>query len=169
VCAGCATTVAAQRPLSSEKTEEINELVAGKTADLGLEGAPQVITGKNLRVEGSSLLFLKQDAVSTEESPPWLPAETPVASVRRIEVMRRGRGALIGLGIGVPIGIVAGAVGTTKVLNTICESGSCSESHTGAALLGGALGGLLFGLLGAGIGALVGAPARVDFSDAPSH
>jgi hypothetical protein len=59
VCAGCVTTVAAQRPLSSEKTEEINELIAGKTADLGLEGAPQVITGKNLRIEGSSLLFLK--------------------------------------------------------------------------------------------------------------
>ena len=95
----------------------------------------------------------------------WLPAEEPVASVRRIEVKRRSRGALIGLGIGVPIGIVAGAVGTTKVLNTICESGSCSESHLGPALLGGALGGLLFGLLGAGIGALIGSPANIEFSE----
>ena len=170
VCAGCVTTVAAQRPLSSEKTEEINELIAGKTADLGLEGAPQVITGKNLRIEGSSLLFLKQDAVSTEESPPWLPAETPVASVRRIEVTRRGRGALIGLGIGVPIGFVAGTVTTSTLLSTVlCESGSCSQSHTGPALLGGVLGGLAFGLLGAGIGALIGSPASIEFSDTPSR
>jgi hypothetical protein len=90
--------------------------------------------------------------------------------VRRIEVTRRGRGALIGLGIGVPIGFVAGAVTTSTLLSTVlCESGSCYESHTGPALLGGALGGLAFGLLGAGIGAVVGAPAKVDFSDTPSR
>jgi len=166
VCAGCVTTVAAQRPLSSEKTEEINELVAGKTADLGLEGAPQVITGKDTRIEGDSLRFLKQDATSTE----WVPAVEPVASARRIEVTRRGRGALIGLGIGLPIGLAGGALAGSLVADSLC--GACVGDGPGRALyvlVGTAIGGFSFGLLGAVVGALIGSPAKVEFSDNPSR
>jgi len=94
-----------------------------------------------------------------------------VASVRRIEVMRHGRGALIGLGIGLPIGLAGGALAGSLVADSLCGAGSCGDAPTRVLyiLVGTAIGGFSFGLLGAVLGAVIGSPANIEFSDTPSR
>ncbi len=88
------------------------------------------------------------------------PLMIPLVSVGVLEVHRGrksriGRGALIGLGVGVAVGGVSG-FGLCEMDET--KSGCEFHEHIFGSLISGAL----FGLLGGGFGALIGVAVRTD-------
>jgi len=157
--AGCATQVTVVRPLPPEKEAEINSIVAGRQAEITVEGEPESRVSKDVHVAARGVSFRQG----------WLPeTEVPIASVRQIEVRNRGRAAWQGFGIGAGIGAVLGGIGSAAFAasGNLCESSSCNSASgfIAAVVVGGAF---VAGLLGAGIGAAIGAPTTIEFKDAP--
>jgi hypothetical protein len=84
----------------------------------------------------------------------------PLADITKLEVRRgqksnAGKGALIGLGVGV---VVGGVLGFNLCEMDETKSGCEIHEHIFGSLMSGAF----FGLLGGGIGALIGAASKTD-------
>ena len=127
----------------------------GQEAPLVAQGDRVRVTAPNERVVGTFAVLKPDTLVVNVES---RRLAIPFASVTSLEVSRgqksrTGRGALIGLGVGV----VAG-VGTALAL---CAEGDCNIDGdiTGAVALVLGAGGAL---VGAGIGALIGSQTKTD-------
>jgi hypothetical protein len=100
----------AVRPLTPEKEAEINELVAGRVAEITIQGEPGTVVTKDVRLDGNSVRLRASDPASPQGEA-WLPeTEKPLASVRQIEVRDHGRGFFYGLAIGASFGTVVGAI-----------------------------------------------------------
>jgi hypothetical protein len=158
VSAGCTTHTTVVRPLTPDKEAEFNEIVAGRNGEITVEGKPENLTIKNVRLAGSGVHFRELGA--SEQLPD---AEVPFASVQRIEFREHGRGALHGLGIGAGIGAVGAGIASVVYLSN-CRIGDC---YPGLAAAGVALATVCVGLLGTALGAAIGAPRIIDFMEAP--
>jgi len=160
--AGCAS-ITAIRPLPPEKEAEINEIVAGRVAELTITGEPRTLS-KDVRLDGDRVRFRGSNPASPERES-WLPeTEKPLASVRQIEVRDHGRGVFYGLGIGAGLGAVIGVIALIGLKDYPDE---CYRCELAVPIVGGAT--LVFGLLGAALGGVIGAPRVIEFKDAPSH
>ena len=159
--AGCASMTAV-RPLPPEKETEINQIVAGRVAELTSTGGTRTL-GRDVRLDGNSVRFRASDPASPEGES-WLP-ETgkPLASVQQIAIRDHGRGFLYGLGAGAGIGAVIGGI----VLIGVKNGEECYRCELGVPIVAGAA--LVIGLLGAALGAATGAPVIIEFKDAPQH
>jgi hypothetical protein len=161
---GCASSSTVLRPMPSETQAEVNRVVAGRDAELVLEGqSPKV---GEVRVGENSVWFRQREKIPTLlHAFTWLPeVEVPLTSVHQIEVRDRGRGALHGLAIGTPIGVVLGAIGGALV-GGICERPGCAAPF---ARIGALAGGAGLGLIGAGLGAAIGARRTIEFKSTPA-
>jgi hypothetical protein len=160
--AGC-EHLTAVRPLTPEKEAEINEVVAGRVAEITIQGEPGTLVGKDVRLDGNRVHLRASDPASPQGEA-WLPeTEKPLASVRQIEVRHHGGSVLNGLAIGASFGAVVGAIALIGVKN----GDECYTCYAAVPLVGGAA--VAFGLLGALMGAGIGAPKTIEFKDAPLH
>ncbi len=115
---------------------------------------------KDVKVGPETTAWLELRSSASE----WTPTSVPTASVRRIEVRNRLRGAAEGLLIGGTIGVAAG------VIFAAIESGqsgkacsTCGEVATGVLLFG-----LPGGMLGTFLGGSIGHRIAIDVGAAPS-
>jgi hypothetical protein len=162
--AGCASRSTVLRPMPPETQAEINRLVAGRDVDLVVEGErPKV---GEVRVGENSVWFRERETVQTLFSAAkWLPeVEVPLTSVQQIELRDHGRGALHGLAIATPIGVLLGIIGGT-LAGGLCERSSCAGTFAGYGALAGGVG---FGLIGAALGAAIGAHRTIEVKGSPA-
>ncbi len=139
--------------LGDLRAQERRPIVPGVTVRVS---APSVV---EKHVVGS-VVSLDRDTLVLNAEGRAAPLALPLASVSVLEVHRGrksrvGRGALIGLGVGVAVGGVSG-FGLCEMDET--KSGCEFHEHILGSLAIGAYG----GVLGAGIGALIGLVARTD-------
>jgi hypothetical protein len=136
------------------------------TAELAIQGTPQAIAGKNVRLDGSSVRFhepvpfkfwqrVDDDALGPERV-------VPLASVQRIKIRSHARGALHGFEIGALSGAVAGAAAGIALTSGRSSYGDYTLLGV---IIGVPLGAVVFGLLGTLLGAAIGAPTTIEFSE----
>jgi hypothetical protein len=167
--AGCATHITAARPLLREQETEINDRIEGMPAELAIQGSPQAVVGKNVRLDGSSVRFrepvpfkfwsrVDDDALGPERV-------VPLASVQRIKIRNHARGMLQGLGIGASIGAGTG-LATALALSAAWGSSTATGNYTLLTVgIGVAAGAFIGCMLGTLLGAAIGAPTTIEFSE----
>ncbi len=164
---GCATRISVLRPPSAAQETEVNEIVANETLTLTIDDGRKLVC-KDVRLAGSSVRFsqLHPDTSLWEPSPLFETA-TSLASVRRIEISNRGRGALQGLGIGVGVGAALGA--SVGAIWEAAIGKECRE-YCGLALVMSTIGGAIIGfLIGPAVGAIADAPTIIEFHEKPTE
>jgi hypothetical protein len=149
---GCSSTMPRRQPLSLATILELNEELQGHEATVVAadRGKEERLTGEYVVVEHKTTHLLEQPPDGAQPRSRSL----PTAAVQRITIVKRGQGALQGLGLGATIGLVGGAM-----LGALAASGQSSSSSSGISPtgVGAVAGGFLGALLGLPIGASVGA------------
>jgi hypothetical protein len=150
VLAGCARVRPVDPAAAGPDLGDINRKVAGRSVLVKLVDGT-VLRARDVIVSESSVSFREERFTSAEHEWPAREARRlPISEVASIEVTSRSRGALdgalYGLGAGVLLGALIGAV-------TFEPTGDLLISSSGDAAI---LGGLVFGVIGAGFGFLVG-------------
>jgi hypothetical protein len=148
--AGCGTTLAVTRSLTSQSLSEVNAAVEGREAQVTLAGA---LPAEPLRVK---------DVKVGPESSHWLelrPREeprsrsVPTAALGQISVVNQERGGEQGLVIGMAVGGIGGALAGLLV----ASSESCPSGLEGAGCRVGKIAGpLIVTVVGAAAGAVSG-------------
>jgi hypothetical protein len=103
------------------------------------------------RVEGQ---FVTATATTVTLTSHGVTAEVPLLELERLWVRQRatGRGALIGAGLGVLVGIVGGLIISSVACEPV-DGGDCTAAEVAA--LTGLLGGAGGGFIGAGVGFVI--------------
>lgn len=133
---GLADTLPAQHPTARDSA--VARLRAGQQIRLTAAGSGR-LDGRAGVAAGDTLDLAQGDAVRR--------IAIPAIDTLWVRGRATTTGLIVGASVGAVLGGLAGAVGAS-----LCES-DCSDSDTGAILVGGAMGAALVG----GVGALVGA------------
>ncbi len=156
---GCATTVAAARPVSDERAAELNELIDGRKARITLarSGEASARSAKDVTIGPLTTEWLEQIPSAAE----WKPRSAQTSNLQRIQIRRRGLGALEGLAFGIALGALAGAAFGASLPSH--QEGLGALYFTSPAAFGALVGAGAGGLLGPLIGAAIGHRTTIEF------
>jgi len=156
---GCASTIAAHRPLSDGELAELNERIVARRAQLIVqaEGKAEVHQAEDVRVGRDTTVWRSPQGTAHAARP----HSAPTAALQSVSVIGRWRGAAEGLGLGSGAGAVGG--GAAGVLINLAAG---NREVPGIVMLGfgAAVGALLGCLSGTMIGAAVGHRTAIDFT-----
>jgi hypothetical protein len=156
---GCASTIAGTRPLSENSLAAINDAVEGRSGTVTLGAA-------NERVEFAGDMTVGRETTAwSQEEPARVRKSVPTEALHSIEVTHRGRGAAEGLGAGILIGAVGGAIlGGASDGKWCLEGTSCGAFPLAVGAAGGAIAGALVGVV---VGTVIGHRVTVAFDVPP--
>ena len=160
---GCATTIAAQSPLSTEAVALVNQAVEGRVVSVEfVEQHERAATQRprNIEVKAAEVGRDTTEWIEHSSNGEARRRSVPTAALRRITVRDGKVGALEGLGIGLLAGAVAGGI-AGGIIGANSHVGEFGCPGIGCSIYYGSIGALAIGahaalLLGLPIGALAG-------------
>jgi hypothetical protein len=152
----------APRSMSQPDLDGVNTALRGKEVTVTIVGASgaQSVQVKDVNVGRETTRWLELQPGSNEPGPRSVATE----ALQQITIVKRGRGALVGFGIGGAVGMLAGALIGLEASGSSGRTGDVPNFGPVVIFVVGAAVGIVAGTF---IGALVGQRTTVEFCPAP--